>query len=390
MSESTVVTVHAAPRSEGMVIRPRPGVPVPARHRTPRSPVALQASVSQLCSDLAAAASPRETEQRMNRLRDTVERWARAGIPLDAVHHAVHDAFAERLCAALPAQPATSALGRAAADLELLGRVTRVVSGAYVADGSDSDGQRDARALAAALIDGARPAAVARERGIPLDAAYHVLSVDIPHQHDRRAGRARLRLLHRALAKRCAAEPLSLLGPDGGTLLLPASLFPTAAAVDDLIAELATVAGAALTAAVVEAPVAEVGAGADRADELLDIVLRLDLPARLYRLQDIALEYQLTRPGPARERLAALIDPLTAHPELVETLAGYLRHNLNRRRAAEDLHIHPNTIDYRLKRILSITGVDPNDVSGLWLLASALIVHRFRSENLTRSRSVLP
>ncbi|MQY29186.1 PucR family transcriptional regulator [Nocardia aurantia] len=388
MSESTV-TIHATLRSEGMVIRPYPGAPVPARHRTPRSPVALQASVTQLCSDLAAATSQRATEQLMGRLRDIVERWARAGVPIDAVHHAVHDVFSEMLCAALPPQPGAPALGRALADLDLLGRVTRVVSAAYVADLPDSDGQRDARFLAAALIDGARPAAVARERGIHLDSAYHILSVGIPHQHDRRAGRARLRLLHRALAKRCDAEPLSLLGPDGGTLLLPATVFD-AAGIDDLIGELTTVADAALTATVVEAPVAEVGAGADRADELLDIVLRLDLPPRLYRLQDIAMEYQLTRPGPARDRLVALIDPLTAHPELLETLAGFLRHNLNRRRAAEELHIHPNTIDYRLKRILSITGVDPNHVSGLWLLASALIVHRFRSDDLTRFRSGPP
>jgi hypothetical protein len=389
MFESTVATVHAAPRSEGTVNRPFPGVPGPARNRAARSPVAVRSAVTQLCSDLLAAGTPHETDQRIGRLHDAAERWARTGVPIDAVHHAVHDVFTELLCAELPGRAPGPALGRAAADLDLLCRVTRVVSAAYLADVPDSDGQRDARILAAALIDGARPAAVARERGIPLAPAYHVLSVDIPHQHDRRTGRARLRLLHRSLAKRCDADPLSLLGPDGGTLLLPAPLF-TAATVGDLIGELTTVADAALTATVAEAPVADIGAAAERADELLDIVLRLGLPARLYRLEDVALEYQLTRPGPARDHLVALLAPLTAHPELVETLSCFLHHNFNRRRAAEELHIHPNTIDYRLKRVQSITGVDPNDVSGLWLLASALVVHRFRSEEVTRSRPGRP
>ncbi|MCX4091338.1 PucR family transcriptional regulator [Nocardia sp. alder85J] len=370
MAQSAVTA--ARPHPEAPVTRPYPATP--ARPRLPRSPVALQASVAQLCTDLAAATSPHETDRRIGRLHDTVERWARAGVPIDAVHHAVHGVFAELLCA--PTYPGEPSFGRAAADLDLLCRVTRVVSGAYLAEGPDADGQRDARLLAAALIDGDRPAAVARERGIRLDSAYHVLAVDIPFQHDRRSARARLRLLHLTLTKSCAAEPLSLLGPDGGTLLLPASAI-TAEGVTDLLGELTLAAAAGLTAAVVEAPFEEVGPAAGHVDELLDIALRLDRPARLYRLTDLALEYQLTRPGPARDHLAGLITPLAAHPELLETLAGYLHHNLNRRRTADQLHIHPNTIDYRLKRIQSVTGVDPADVSGLWLLASGLLVHRF-------------
>ncbi|MFQ6397498.1 helix-turn-helix domain-containing protein [Nocardia sp. KC 131] len=42
------------------------------------------------------------------------------------------------------------------------------------------------------------------------------------------------------------------------------------------------------------------------------------------------------------------------------------------------LHIHTNTVDYRLKRIGQITGHNATEGMGLWYLRSALNARGFR------------
>jgi sugar diacid utilization regulator len=38
--------------------------------------------------------------------------------------------------------------------------------------------------------------------------------------------------------------------------------------------------------------------------------------------------------------------------------------------------VHPNTLDYRLKRIVELTGLEPATTSGLQLLAAASLTRR--------------
>ncbi|WP_425555937.1 PucR family transcriptional regulator [Kitasatospora nipponensis] len=78
----------------------------------------------------------------------------------------------------------------------------------------------------------------------------------------------------------------------------------------------------------------------------------------LYLLDDVLLEYQLSRPSPARDRLAALLAPLARRPELLDTLRTFLACGLDRRQAAARLQVHPNTVDYRLRRATELTGLD--------------------------------
>ncbi|NEW36894.1 PucR family transcriptional regulator, partial [Nocardia cyriacigeorgica] len=42
-------------------------------------------------------------------------------------------------------------------------------------------------------------------------------------------------------------------------------------------------------------------------------------------------------------------------------------------RTARILHVHPNTVDYRLRRIGRLTGLDLSPTEGLWYLRSALV-----------------
>ncbi|SDJ35290.1 PucR family transcriptional regulator [Salimicrobium halophilum] len=48
---------------------------------------------------------------------------------------------------------------------------------------------------------------------------------------------------------------------------------------------------------------------------------------------------------------------------MLETLRAFLSHNSNSHQAAKSLHIHTNTLLYRLKRIRDITGADLNDAN---------------------------
>ncbi|MGW2547755.1 PucR family transcriptional regulator, partial [Kitasatospora sp. NPDC001574] len=94
-------------------------------------------------------------------------------------------------------------------------------------------------------------------------------------------------------------------------------------------------------------------------DEVLQVARTVGRPPGLHRLDDLLLEYQLSRPSHARGRLAALLAPLEDGGELLATLRVHLSGGLNRRHTAQVLHLHPNTVDYRLRRIAVLTGLDP-------------------------------
>ncbi|MEV4510213.1 helix-turn-helix domain-containing protein [Dactylosporangium sp. NPDC049525] len=120
------------------------------------------------------------------------------------------------------------------------------------------------------------------------------------------------------------------------------------------------------------ATVAAIPAAAAEAREVLDLVTRIGHPSGLYRFDDVLVEYQLARPGPGLRRLAAKLDPLAEHPYLLETLRVFVRHGHNRRQAALELHIHRNTLDYRLHRITTMTGLDPAVPAHARILDAAL------------------
>jgi len=44
--------------------------------------------------------------------------------------------------------------------------------------------------------------------------------------------------------------------------------------------------------------------------------------------------------------------------EYLATLACYFRENNSPQRASRSLHVHPNTVTYRIRRIEEITGLD--------------------------------
>ncbi|MFI1971859.1 PucR family transcriptional regulator [Streptomyces cinnamoneus] len=94
-----------------------------------------------------------------------------------------------------------------------------------------------------------------------------------------------------------------------------------------------------------------------------------------YRLIDVAMEYSVLHTPDATRAVGKLLEPLSAHsPDLLHTLRSFLSCGMDRRRTAGSLHVHPNTVDYRLRRIHELTTVSPTTPHGAQLLSAALAV----------------
>lgn len=98
---------------------------------------------------------------------------------------------------------------------------------------------------------------------------------------------------------------------------------------------------------------------------------------RAVLFSEVILDRILIHSEYAEELLEETMRPLVAYDErhsadLVPTLRTYVSNDLNMTRTAKDLHVNPNTVAYRLKRIAMLTGYDPTHSNGMVTLALAL------------------
>lgn len=247
--------------------------------------------------------------------------------------------------------------------------------------GESGEARRD---LIAALLVGVPAGALAERAGIQLAAGYLVLRWDAePAEDEPRATALARRRVRGALDDRFGATVLTTLDEYGGTALIPSGDSGRAemlVVVRSFVAELTGIVGARATAAAGIADTSDgVPAAADEAEQVLDVALRLRRPAGLYLLDDLLLEVQLARPGIAADRLVQRVDPLLSRPDLLATLRVFLHAKHNRRRAAAALHVHPNTVDYRLRRIAEVTGLDPTEPDAMRILTAGITAHELRA-----------
>lgn len=121
------------------------------------------------------------------------------------------------------------------------------------------------------------------------------------------------------------------------------------------------------------------------AHDCAEVADRLAYPTGVHQINDLLLEVQVTRPGPARTALAGLLGPIAGNRELLDTLTTYVEEAHRRAPTARRLHVHPNTLDYRLRRVRELTGLDTNDPEGRQLVRAALVVRRFVDSISSRS-----
>ncbi|AHH16454.1 putative transcriptional regulator [Nocardia nova SH22a] len=347
------------------------------------------AAITRICAELAVGiVEGNVASNAVQRLHLTVTRWAREGRPLEAIQHAVHRGFRRGTdYLETHASGGDEAVRCTAPRLaDALETTAAAVSAAYIDELRDmaGHGHTAVHALTSALLTGHPTAVAARASGITVAAAYHVVAVSFPVCRDRRepgmdvgvAIRRTLRSAQSTLASRFAGQALSSLHRGGGTILVPTTV-ATERDIETLVGALTAATGVAVAATAVRAAPPDIPACSEHAHELLDTVERLGHGPGLHRLGALALEYQLTRPGPGLRMLSVLLDPLEAHPELAETLVRHLGNDLNRRRTAHDLNVHVNTVDYRIKRVARLIGMDPTSASGLMYVRAALVARSF-------------
>ena len=243
--------------------------------------------------------------------------------------------------------------------------------------------EREARrALCRALLRGQAPGELAVRAGIALAERYSVLAIELPRtEHPAAAAhlltRRRIRLLQQTVDQLAGVAVLNTFDGSSGIILLPNGSADADHPSSTLARELATQFGTSVVVAELPGVAVEsIPDATQLATELAALARLLERPTGAYLLDDLLLEYQLTRPGAARDRLAERVAPLLRSPHLLETLDAHLRHGSDRKAAAAEIHVHPNTFSYRLRRIAELTGTDPSEPTGSRLLSAALIVHR--------------
>lgn len=338
------------------------------------------------------------TEDEVTAVRESAQRRAEELVPLADVLAAYHLGtecwWAE--IAALALDGEASELAEVGALLQAHLRVaTAAVLAGYGAARS-MPGRDDAvrHALFVALTSGADAADLADRAGVSLARMYWVVALHVaPHSDEQDGGvdqvvaeRRKVRRLQRELDGVGRAEALSAVSGGGGAVLIP--VYEAEPGVDDwadspqfaaLVANLAALergVGAGVLAAVAAAAPDGVAEAYGLVQEVLRVARCYGRTSGVVRLPELALEFQLTRPSAATPLLAGLLDPLDRNPALHQTLQAYLDAGCDRRRTAAALHVHPNTVVYRLRKIAELTGLDAASTADVPTLAAAVAARR--------------
>ncbi|MFF9018309.1 PucR family transcriptional regulator [Streptomyces sp. NPDC014870] len=237
------------------------------------------------------------------------------------------------------------------------------------------------RSLVRGLLDGTSPPGPGLLEQLGIDGPCLVLALGadgVPHEGDV-AVRRRLRRIQTALDHSFGGEVPALLdaGTDLGRAIAPGGGEPP----EELTTRLARAAGVPLrVAAVLAATPSDVPEAARTAGEILRVARACGLRPGLHRLDDVLLEYHLSRPGESGRRIAALLDPVADRPELLETLRVHLAGGQDRRATAVALGLHPNTVDNRLAKIAGRTGIDLATPRGTATALAALLLRESPEE----------
>lgn len=198
----------------------------------------------------------------------------------------------------------------------------------------------------------------------------------------------RLHRLYEAIDEYFGGSVPALLEATGGHALVPSALLrasggrqsaPAPSLSDQFVHRLMQVWGGEVhvAAAVADGP-ERIGPAARMSGEILRLVGALDRAPGVYALDDVLLEYHLTRNDESAKQLGALLDPLADRPDLLRTVRVFLEEEYDRRSTARRLGLHPNTVDNRLARVTELTGLNPATPRGVAQLITALALRDLR------------
>ncbi|MFE9413375.1 PucR family transcriptional regulator [Streptomyces sp. NPDC006704] len=231
--------------------------------------------------------------------------------------------------------------------------------------------QEQRRSRARALLEGARHPDDPVVDGPTLVLYAHFMEPAPSGERSPVAVRRLLRRAQTALDRAFGAETLALLDGGGGHVVVPGR----GEAPLRLLDALREAAGPEVRLACARAQSAQdIPAAARQVTEVVRVARACGRPAGLHRLDDVLLEYHVSRPSDASDRIAALLTPLDGRPELLQTLRTHLGQRQDRRATARVLRLHPNSVDNRLTRIQELTGLDLGSPRDTALALAALSV----------------
>lgn len=94
--------------------------------------------------------------------------------------------------------------------------------------------------------------------------------------------------------------------------------------------------------------------------------------SNIHRYSDIVLDDAVAASHNAARYFDAMVERLAQEPNLLETARAYFAHRQHRKATAGALEIHPNTLDYRLQRIETLTGLALGEAASVAKLHTAL------------------
>ncbi|MCS7001292.1 MAG: helix-turn-helix domain-containing protein, partial [Dehalococcoidia bacterium] len=178
------------------------------------------------------------------------------------------------------------------------------------------------------------------------------------------------RALRRELNRR-SLPPAARLDPQGAVALLPPMAPEAVRALIAVVREGAAGVGGHLAAAFARPAcgVQPLRDALQTALRALDVAVRRDGPDAVVSVAEMGVDELLLALGPSPllatfrdEWLGRLMDyDAKNQTRLVDTLAAYFNAHGSPTEAAERLHLHRNTLLYRIQRIREITGRDPDD-----------------------------
>ncbi|WP_215451949.1 CdaR family transcriptional regulator [Streptomyces sp. ATCC 21386] len=142
----------------------------------------------------------------------------------------------------------------------------------------------------------------------------------------------------------------------------------------DLVRDVAQALGRPCAVGTADAPLPELSDALDRARRISDTapVRRASARLRPHTLADLFVELSVADVPFVDAWLRTLSDRLATGPDLLVTLDMYYRNDMNRGATATALNVHTRTLDYRLRRVRELTGMDPGSTRGVRALSAAV------------------
>ncbi|WP_369269332.1 PucR family transcriptional regulator [Streptomyces sp. R11] len=142
----------------------------------------------------------------------------------------------------------------------------------------------------------------------------------------------------------------------------------------DLVGDFARALGCPCAVGTATAPLPELAEALVRARRISRTapLRRASAGLRPHTLADVFVELAVADVPFVDDWLRTVARSLEAGPDLLTTLDAYYRHDMHRGATATALNVHTRTLDYRLRRVRELTGIDPGSTRGVRTLTAVV------------------